>query len=277
MTGLYQVSFLRQLAMPVLKACAVDISICHPWVPNRRCRLNTFRHKGYWYHGKARENQTMNLFAELVRPGHTVAEVGGHIGFVSIYLSMLAGPTGRVFVFEPGSNNLPYTRANVRELNNAALIEAAVSDSDGSATLYEESLTGQNNSLVRDFDGLRANSSIAHVPLHVRQRETPTLRLDSYFASRGVDFIKIDIEGHELKALQGARGLLKRSLPAIMVEVQADRPDVFALLAAEGYVMFNDRMQRRTSSDMLQGNTFALHSERHKDDIDRLVAKSAQS
>lgn len=275
MTELHRLSLLRRLAMPALKACSIDISIGHPWVPHRRYRLNTFRHKGYWFHGKSRESQTMKLFAELVQPGHTVAEVGGHIGFISMWLSMLVGPTGRVFVFEPGSNNLPYTRANVRALDNVSLVEAAVSDVDGCAALYEESLTGQNNSLVKDFAGFRANSAIAHVPINVRRNDVSTVRLDSYFACRGVDFIKIDIEGHELMALRGARGLLARSLPTIMVEVQADQDGVYELLTGLGYRLFTDRMTELRESAQLRSNVFALHPHRHSDaTLQTLIAAS---
>jgi len=96
--------------MPLLKATAFDLSIAHPWVPPSRFRLNSFRHKGYWYHGKSRELRTMQLFAKLIRPNDTVAEVGGHIGFISMFFAKLVGDNGRVVVFEPGSNNLPYLR-----------------------------------------------------------------------------------------------------------------------------------------------------------------------
>jgi len=276
MARLYQLALLRRLAMPALKACAIDISIGHPWVPGRRYRLNTFRHMGYWYHGKSRESRTMKLFAALVQPGHTVAEVGGHIGFISIYFSMLVGPTGRVSVFEPGSNNLPYTRANVHELDNVSLVEAAVSDVDGYATLYEESLTGQNNSLAKDFAGLRANAASAYVPLDVRHVEIPTIRLDSCFVSRGVDFIKIDIEGHELKALQGARGLLTRSLPTIMVEVQADQDGVYELLTGLGYRLFTDRMAELRQPSQLRSNVFALHPHRHSEAALQLLSTASR-
>ena len=40
--------------------------------------LEAFRHKGYWYHGKQREKQTMLLFGELVGKGDWVIEVGEH-------------------------------------------------------------------------------------------------------------------------------------------------------------------------------------------------------
>jgi FkbM family methyltransferase len=63
----------------------------------------------------------MALFARLVRPQDTVIDVGGHIGYLSQYFAQLVGRRGQVIVFEPGPNNLPYTRANLRAKPNVRL------------------------------------------------------------------------------------------------------------------------------------------------------------
>ena len=56
------------------------------------------------------------------------------------------------------------------------------------------------------------------------------------FSLRDVAFIKIDVEGHELAVLQGARNTLAISDPVILIEIRSDneRP-VFDLLASYGY------------------------------------------
>jgi hypothetical protein len=67
--------------------------------------------------------------------------------------------------------------------------------------------------------------------------------LDAFFASqdRGPDFIKIDVEGHELAVLEGARQTLQSRRPALLIEIEArHRPDgivqpVFDLLHSQGY------------------------------------------
>jgi FkbM family methyltransferase len=73
----------------------------------------------------------MDLFAQLIPEGPTVIELGGHIGYVTQFFSKLVGGTGRVIVFEPGTNNLPYIRRNTEFLPNTCLVEAAVCDTDG--------------------------------------------------------------------------------------------------------------------------------------------------
>ena len=246
--------------MPLLKASAFDMSIAHPWVPPSRFRLNSFRHKGYWYHGKSRELRTMQLFALLIQPESTVAEVGGHIGFICMYFAKLVGNNGKVVVFEPGSNNLPYLRHNIRLLANVQLIEQAVSSMDGMAVLHEESLTGQNNSLVPSFQGLSRNAAFAYVDTNVCSRQVPTVRLDTFFQGANIDFVKIDIEGHEYAALLGAEQLLRRCHPKLMVEIQADHSSIFDMMSQLGYRMFNDRMDEHRSPATLHGNVFCLHS-----------------
>lgn len=82
-------------------------------------------------------------------------------------------------------------------------------------------------------------------PLDCLRRFTVPLRsTDSLFLElpKGVDFIKADVEGHEFAVLQGARGVIRRSLPAIYVEVTSD-PDeptcpaaaLLGYLDGEGY------------------------------------------
>jgi FkbM family methyltransferase len=258
--------------MPLLKATAFDLSIAHPWVPPSRFRLNSFRHKGYWYHGKSRELRTMQLFDTLIRPNDTVAEVGGHIGFISMFFAKLVGDNGRVVVFEPGSNNLPYLRHNVHLLANVQVIEQAVSSVDGVASLHEESLTGQNNSLVPDFEGLARNASIAFVESQVRTRQVKTTRLDTFFSRECVDFIKIDIEGHEYRALEGAAGIIEKCHPVMMVEVQADRAPIFDMFTALGYQLFNDRLVSHRAPESLGGNVFCLPPER-ADQLRRVLGR----
>src|SRR5919112_1930622 len=47
------------------------------------------------------EPRTLARFAELVRPGDTVLDVGAHFGIYTLLASELVGPSGRVVAFEP--------------------------------------------------------------------------------------------------------------------------------------------------------------------------------
>lgn len=231
---------LRRLALSALwLARGVDIPLPHPWAPGTCMRVNLFRHKGYWFQRRAREATTMGAFGRLLRPGDTAFDVGAHIGWVSAQFAHLVGPTGRVLAFEPGANNLPYLRRNLRNTPQARIIEAAVGAEAGEAALYEESLTGQNNALAAPYRRLGANAALNPAALAITPRTVPVTTLDLAAAEHGDPaLVKIDVEGFELPVLQGAAGLLARARPVLMIEVTQDQAAIAALLAPLGYRLF---------------------------------------
>ena len=75
---------------------------------------------------------------------------------------------------------------------------------------------------------------------------SPTITLDELAIAKGlarVDMLKIDIDGYDYFALQGAVGILARYRPIIFIELSDDEArrcghslaDTFALLTAAGY------------------------------------------
>jgi FkbM family methyltransferase len=259
-------SLARQFVLKFLKLTQRDFYNTHHWVTGKKIKLNSFRHKGYWYHGKSREEKTMTLFGKFIAPGDSVVEVGGHIGYISTYFSHLVGPTGQVLVFEPGQNNLDYTRANVRDCKNIKLVEKGVGRESGVMAFYEDALTGQNNSFVKDFDGLKENQKYAIAVAAVEERKVDIVTLDSFLNEFKPDFIKIDVEGFELAVLEGARETLKLK-PIVMVEVQADRKEIFEFMTSLGYVLFNESGEKCLRSSDLNANIFCLDSFKHLDKI----------
>jgi FkbM family methyltransferase len=213
-----------------------DVSVKHHYT-GERIRLHSFRHKGYWFHGRHREEDSMAAFGRLVRPGDCVLEAGGHIGYLSLYFAHLVGERGSVHVFEPGSNNLPYLRRNVTAKPNIATIERALGRENGVLPLHLEDLTGQNNSLVPGFAGLIVNQRNA-VKAHVVEQLVETL--DAYVEQTSVapDFIKVDVEGFEWEVLCGAAQTLRRHRPVLMVEVQSHRAEIAELLRGLDYRLY---------------------------------------
>jgi FkbM family methyltransferase len=258
--------FLRRAYMPLLKMAAFDFRLRHHWVPNRKFALNSFKHKGYWYHGLSRERRSMELFARLIKPGMTVLEVGGHIGYMSIYFDHLVGDAGRVIVFEPGSNNLPYIRQTVAGCHVIKLEEKGVGSRNGSMDFFEESLTGQNNSFVQNFEGLAANREVSFVDVNVTARKVEVVTLDSYCKNIAPDFIKIDVEGFEYDVLLGAAETLQKT-PRLMVEVQKNQIAIFTILKAAGYLLFDDQGNEAKADGGPVINIFCLHGTAHVADI----------
>lgn len=91
------------------------------WSSNHGCWLGSYEHA------------KRILFEETITEGSVVFDVGAHVGFYSLLASVLVGPRGSVFAFEPLQRNLFYLKQHLRlnDIENVTVIEAAVSDRGG--------------------------------------------------------------------------------------------------------------------------------------------------
>lgn len=251
--------FLRPLALKIIKSLSRDINIRNPYTGDR-LHLNLYRHKGYWFFGKGRERATMERFRQLISNGSVVVEIGGHIGFISQYFSELVGDSGRVVVFEPGTNNLPYMRSNTQSKRNISLVPMAISDSRGEAVFFEDGLTGQNNSLLADYKNASTVAISHREKLEKVKTVVQVTTLDDYLDEQGLacDFIKIDIEGWELNALSGMPKAL-RCCRAMMIEVTENHNAVSKILMDNNFVIEDAAGNKLMPiPDSFNGNVFAL-------------------
>lgn len=152
-----------------------------------------------------------------VQPGQTVLDIGANIGLFTITMASLTGPTGKVYAFEPLEDQATLLARSVAENNFAdrvVLERAAVSDKAGSGQLISASKT-------TNAGGAYLNNG--QVPLGHEASEVKLITLDTYPVRRPVHFIKIDIEGAELLAFRGAKGLLKEDRPVILSELHPEQ------------------------------------------------------
>jgi len=271
---LHEIGMARRVALPLLaKFGNFDLTIRHHYTGDR-VRVNAFRHKGYWYLGKNRERHVMSSFERLIHKGDTVIEVGGHIGYVSLFFAKLAGDTGRVFVFEPGANNLPYTTRNLQSARNVQLIRKAVSSTAGQMPFYLEDMSGQNNSLVKDFWVFDGVAKGAFLQGQYREELVEVVTLDEFVAEKRLApaFLKIDVEGAEFDVLQGAIDTIRTYKPVLMLEVNVKHTEIYEFARANGYEIYDDKLQPfRELPKSGMPNIFCVHR-----DSDRLPKSSRQ-
>jgi FkbM family methyltransferase len=170
----------------------------------------------FWRGWSGYEPETTPLFFELAREADVVVDVGAYVGFYTL-LAALANPDGRVFAFEPMPENAERVRRHIAEngLDNVELVEAAVSDVDGSAELFHtDGDHPSSTSLVETF------MTSYHADVHASV--VPTVTLDAFLEDRGVEhvsLVKLDIETAEPQALRGMQRTVERDRPAIFCEV----------------------------------------------------------
>lgn len=258
---------LRRILLPVLaRINAGDVTIKHHWTGDR-FKLHSFRHRGYWYHGRARERTVMVSLIRLVGTDDVVYDVGGHIGYTALLFASLAR---QVHVFEPGSNNLPYLYENVGSKPNVLVAASAVGAAAGTSLLLVEGLTGQNNTLLPSAESFRSSMSNAFVRAKSHWEEVQVTTLDEYSKTASPpDIIKVDVEGLELEVLQGAVRVLRDHVPALMVEVSRHHGEIAELMTSLGYGMFAENLVDLGQQISSGPNVFFLHRANHRSLIER--------
>ena len=235
----------RMGGLKLLRATGRDICIRHHWVPGQKLKIHSFKHKGYWWHGKKREAQTLASIAKFVGPGDSTLDVGAHVGYFTTYLAHLVGPNGRVVAFEPGTENLVYTRTNTESLIQVRLDSRGISNYTGDASFFVESLTGQNNSLVEDYEIFENNSARAGFSCEKKKVTIRVTTIDSACKELAIKpkFIKMDIEGAELEAIQGMQETLLSVRPIVLLEISRQHKECLDQFKAAGYKVMDDALQ----------------------------------
>ena len=140
---------------------------------------------------------------------HTAVDVGGHVGLWSHYL---AKRFRNVHAFEPVAEHRACFKLNTAGQSNIILHAVALGNPEDVGAKIS----------IRTSKGSSGDSWVNG------RGEIPLLRLDD-FPLECVDFIKLDCEGYELFALQGAQNLLLRDKPVVIVEQKPGRAQKFGL------------------------------------------------
>lgn len=163
------------------------------------------------------ETKTARLLARYVRPGMTAFDVGANAGYYTLMLAKSVGASGKVLAFEPEPENLAALRKHLdmNDIRNVEIIAAAASE-----------LAGRGY-----FAGSRA---LGH--LDTSGVPVSTVRLDDYPTA---DLIKMDIEGGEIKAMEGAARILaeRRTTWLVSLHDAAGFARLPALFEGSGYTL----------------------------------------
>ncbi|WP_273426992.1 FkbM family methyltransferase [Marinobacter sp.] len=137
---------------------------------------------------------------KYVKTGDWVIDVGANVGHYTRRFAEIVGH-GRVIAFEPHPETFAMLAANVEDLGNTTLINAALSDKFGEVgfsvphfNLYEASVDPNSHDKVG------------------------TVSPDLFNSDQSIAFIKIDAEGHEPIIIEALDELIKRHRPILMVE-----------------------------------------------------------
>jgi FkbM family methyltransferase len=142
----------------------------------------------------------LNICAGILR-GAVAWDVGGNAGFYSAVMGHLTGVSGKVYAFEPVPSTFAFMCENLRTAacTNVTPVNLALSDQDGQLPISFDPSDNQVSSLEVKAGDRSADVRVARGDRLVESGECEAPAM-----------VKMDIEGHELKALRGMTGILSR-------------------------------------------------------------------
>jgi len=174
----------------------------------------------------------VNLFRELCEPGFHAMDLGANMGALTLPLLRIVGKHGFVYAFEPQQAIFQVLCANMalNSMENVQCFPFAVSDVDsyGQLPYYNYNMTA--NYGAPQIDETMDNAyQVKLVSLD-----------DQFYNIKRLDFIKMDIEGMEAKALHGATTLIDKFRPIMYVEndKKGKTKELIELLQSFGYLLY---------------------------------------
>lgn len=153
----------------------------------------------------------LSLVAERLSPGDWFVDAGANLGIFSMIAGLRVGSRGGVLAFEASATITGYLETNLEQnrITNVVVQNHALWDREEDRTL----------SFVPHVVGC-SYLSINGVAEGIEER-THCLPLDRFFDDGSIRcrMLKVDVEGAELKVLEGAGKMIARDRPFLIVEV----------------------------------------------------------
>jgi FkbM family methyltransferase len=208
-----------------------------------------------YFYGHYHERYEAALVRRLLNNDDVFWDVGANVGYFTLVAATALAHRGQIVAFEPGQNAYQRLTENVslNPYRNIQTFPMAVSDREGEAVLH--------------VAGDIADSSASLYPAgqtQARPEVCRTVSLDHFRQVQGgrpPDLIKLDVEGAELAVLQGARDLISKTLPLLLVEMEeknlraagASREAIRQFLSPYGYQAAHLRKGRWYATADLEG------------------------
>jgi FkbM family methyltransferase len=150
------------------------------------------------------ESWVLNFVRSRVMEGTdapVVFDVGANVGQFAFRLLNTFGPAVKLWSFEPCRSSFLSLQRDLSSRPNVILVNAAVGSKVGEVEMFSPA---EKSKLASLYDRTSTWEG-------ARREAVAATTIDGYcaqFGIRKVHFLKIDVEGHELEVLRGAKGML---------------------------------------------------------------------
>tara|TARA_B100001179_G_C18459982_1_gene346748 strand:- start:71 stop:673 length:603 start_codon:yes stop_codon:yes gene_type:complete len=174
--------------------------------------------------GRYRQERQRTNALRYVESKRNCIDIGSHVG---LWTRELASKFEQVYCFEPNPVFIECFKKNITE-TNVQLFQYGLSNNEHTASMKET-----NSTMMNDAPG-----------------SIQCRTLDS-FNLNNIDFIKIDVDGFEVKVLNGAIETITRNKPAINIEMKKEKRPSICIEIRKILSSLSYYPRRRTRSDII--------------------------
>jgi|GEM_PF-1702736 len=179
------------------------------------------------------ERDSIELLKKTIKPGMRCIDAGANTGYYSCLMGKLVGQSGKVYAFEPMPANFRMLQKNIGENSLQKIVEAHELACSSNRTIIKATML--SNMLVAGFHEAGKQVTMETIPV-------------DEIIEGPVDIIKIDVEGHEIEALNGMKRIISYHRPVILSEIneywlqtcaKSSGKEYLEYLNSLGYRVFN--------------------------------------
>lgn len=208
------------------------------------------------------EEHLVHWIQRIIRPGDVILEPGSNIGYITAHLLAQLRGTGKLIAIEPSRLCVEQLQhANGSLPPNLHLLNAAIAGSTGSQIFWQTPrIVSDGYGFLETANWNNSTEGLAYrIPTH-----TVDELMDRFGLSR-LAFLKLDVEGSEVPALQGAqRALARQAIDHIMVETYVDKDDPRSVTLVD------------TMCDLLESSGYRAHSMRRNGTIQPVELRASR-
>ena len=169
---------------------------------------------------KRNDEQEINLVKKFIKPGSDSIDVGVYRGVYSYEMSKYSE---KVHSFEPNPIIFKYINKNLKKfIKNIHLYNFALSNQNKTINLKIPIRNSNSNKEIFEeyYEMGRATIHNENNFENYENFEIQTKTIDELSFDNKISFIKIDVEGHELEVIEGAKNTIKKDKPILLVEIE---------------------------------------------------------
>jgi len=182
------------------------------------------------------EIRLARLIIRTLGANDTFIDVGAHYGYFSLLASKIVGNNGHVISFEAAPKTYNILDKNCSDLNNITTYHNAVSDSSEVLSFYEfPNMYSEYNTL----DVTQFENEGWYQKSRPKKIDVQSVILDDILSQKTLTpkIIKIDVEGAELKVINGMKRHIQEYQPIIVMEYLSDDRSNNIHIQAERYLL----------------------------------------